>query len=228
MNYYLAEACCNTFVLYDRLETKELDLDFFEKVHLDLMKEDRDDALILIDGKLEGEVFHAQMIVFGRDKKLGEFCGNGARAAAAYLFDKYYSAEKGYLLTQTGKHGVKKHGNGVFSIALPPVVRKENRKFVNFSSQPHVAYFSEGLNKEYVLHYAEVLEPHLIFSGKLSDEELSFLGSELNNNEALFPLGINVNSCHWVEGHLFVKTFERGALRITRSCGTGSVCSAVI
>lgn len=225
MNYHLAEACGNTFVLYDCLDAKELGLAFFEKVHQDLMKEDRDDALILVDGDFAEGIFHARMVVFGRDKKLGEFCGNGSRSVAAYLFDKYPSAKEGYLLTPAGKHLVEKHGSGVFSIALPPVLLKENGKFIRSSS----CYFSAALDKEYHFHYAELLEPHLVLQGELCDEELFLLGKEINSNEELFPLGININACHWIgEGHLFVKTFERGALRITRSCGTGSVCSAAV
>jgi diaminopimelate epimerase len=75
--------------------------------------------------------------------------------------------------------------------------------------------------------FVDMLEPHLIIQEALMDEELLLIGRKLNQRVDVFPHGINVNAWHLLEnGHLFVKTYERGVQRLTRSCGTGSVSCA--
>ncbi len=219
VNYYLAEACQNTFVLFDCLELSCVDESFLKKAHPCLLKENRDDALILFDGALIDHVMYAHLLVLGQDQALGEFCGNGARACAAYLFKKYPEQSHFYLITQHGKHSLIKYSDEIYSISLPPARFEWNKKFTTSPAQishlwPH-------------LTYVEMLEPHLVFNDKVSDAELLSLGREINQRRDLFPLGININCWHALEeGVLEVKTYERGVQRLTRSCGTGSMSCA--
>lgn len=53
MNYHLVQSCKNTFVLFDHLETGDLDQKLLDEAHLALQNENRDDALLLIKSHSE-------------------------------------------------------------------------------------------------------------------------------------------------------------------------------
>jgi len=216
VNYYLAEACQNTFILFDCLPVSEVDEPFLLKAHRCLEEEGRDDALILVGGRTQQDAFYARMIVLGQDGALGEFCGNGARACSAYLFRQYPQFQKFFLITPWGAHPLARYGEDIYSIKLPPARFEGNKKFI--------VQCPENLKNFF---YAEMIEPHLIVQEKMSDEMLLSIGKELNQRRDIFPLGINVNAWHVLEeGTLYVKTYERGVQRLTRSCGSGSICCA--
>lgn len=218
MKYYLAEACQNTFVLMDCLETHRIDNLILDSAHQFLKTENRDDALILTQGEFDGNSFYARMVVLGLDGTLGEFCGNGSRACAAYLFKKYPLVENFFLTTTYGIHPLIRYADGGYSIKLPPARFEINEKFI---ANPSL------FKNKYGFDYVEMIEPHLIIQKTLSDEELFSLGRELNRQKDLFPHGININAWHILnEGSLHVKTYERGVQRLTRSCGTGSMSCA--
>lgn len=217
MKYYLAEACKNTFILFDYLNSPIEDANFFFKARQCLEKENRDDALILTNSIIEDGSFHARMMVLGLDGNFGEFCGNGSRACAAYLFEKYPHAQTFYLDTYLGSHPLQKHSGDSYSIKLPTANFKVNPKFVT----------DENFIEHYGLNYVEMIEPHLIIEKDLNDDQLFSLGRELNSQKNIFPLGINVNAWHILDnGTLHVKTYERGVQRLTQSCGTGSISCA--
>ena len=101
----------------------------WQAVHHHLIAENRDDALILIDGNETGDAFTARMLVLGQDGTLGEFCGNGSRACAAFLFAHYSHAQSLFLLSSKGKHPLIQQGEAIYSIQLPPVSFVPNAKF---------------------------------------------------------------------------------------------------
>lgn len=208
VKYFLGEACKNTFLLFDQIGSTPDDL-YFEEAHLALLQEDRDDALILTLEKKETTALYIKMHVLGRDKKFGEFCGNGARSVAAYLFSNYPEYEEFFIVTKRGTFPLYSLGNGIYSAHLP---------LVEFPQ-----------SKVKSLSYGEILEPHLAIQKSFSDEDLFSMGSHLNQQEDLFPGGININA--WTilsENMIAVKTYERGVQGLTKSCGTGSsVCAAL-
>jgi diaminopimelate epimerase len=218
MKQCLAEACQNTFVLFDCLEISHLNDEIIQIAHRRLKEEDRDDALILLDGSVTRDSFSVRMVVLGLDGTFGEYCGNGARAAAAYLFANYASYREISLRTERSVQRLSKLGEGIFSVTLPSVSFGLNQKFIASGSM--ISPFE----------YVEAIEPHLVIEKKMSDEELTSIGRELNQNKEKFPLGININAYHFLEdGRVFVKTYERGVQRLTKSCGTGSVsCAASV
>jgi diaminopimelate epimerase len=215
MKYYLAEASKNTFILFDCLEESTLDEGFLKEAQLLLEAEGRDDVLILMQGASSGARFYAHMAVWGLDGTFGEFCGNGARACAAYLFDKYPTYDEFYLVTKWGAHPLKKHGHGIYSIHIPPPSYFLNPRFITTSA----------ISNSYT--YVEVIEPHLVISKSMEDTELFALGQKLNGTRDYFPQGINVNAYSVCEdGVLTIKTYERGIKRLTQSCGSGSIACA--
>lgn len=213
MNYFLAEACKNTFVLFDYMKCSSIPPHLLLEVLITLRVEQRDDALILTQAETKGDSLFINMLVLGPDGAFGEFCGNGARACAAYLFEHYPNFKSYFLKTQWGLHPLLRHHEGVYSIQLPPHRCEANSKFI--------------MQVPAGFHYVEMIEPHLIIESAMSDEELLGLGKKLNQQKSLFPLGINVNAWQQIgKDYLHVKTYERGVQRLTQSCGTGSVSCA--
>ncbi len=217
MKYYLAEACRNKFILFDCLGECALDDEFIKKARTALEEHGRDDVLILMSGREQHERLFARMAVLGLDGHFGEFCGNGARACAAYLFTNYRNYQDYFLISPQGEHALQQKKRGVFSINLPRPHFSINHRFVT----------SDHILTKYGCFYVEAIEPHLVLPRKLEENELLELGRELNGLKEVFPFGINVNSCHVMEeGAIFVRTYERGVQRLTESCGTGSLACA--
>lgn len=221
MKYILAEACQNTFILVDLLDQQELDESMKSKIFEGLELEDRDDALILIKGYCDGPSYYASMLVLGRDQQFAEFCGNGSRACAAYLHAKFPEFDSIFLNTKYGPRQLIQHEDKSYSIKLPPVSFELNNKFILDTDLFH---------REFSFTYVEMLEPHLLFKGNISDAALLSLGRDINQRKNLFPHGINLNAYHSLpNGSIFVKTYERGVQRLTQSCGTGSIsCAAFL
>lgn len=218
MKYYLSEACQNTFVLFDCIYAEEVDGAFLKQARQHLENEARDDALILLNGHEKASSLFVELMVLGLDGHIAEFCGNGARACAAYLFSSYPQFDEIGLKTVRGLHSLSKHDEGIYSVKLPTAKFEWNQKFV---TDP------EFLKNQYELEYVETGEPHLITNKFLEDEQLISIGRELNQQKWLFPHGINVNAWSELEeGQIFVKTYERGVQRLTKSCGTGSMACA--
>ena len=226
--YYLAEACQNTFLIYDGMTLGTLDKKFMQQIHSYLIKENRDDAMILVDGKANGNTLSARMLVLGVDAEMGEFCGNGSRACAAYLFSHYPQYQHFCLVSNRGVHELRRYEDGTYSTHLPHVNFEINPKFIAhpekfIKNDRFYSFAFEGFH----LFYADAIEPHLVVQEEISDDELLELGRAINQQKELFPLGINVNAIRILGTHAIrVRTYERGVQRLTQSCGTGSCCSA--
>lgn len=228
-NMYLGEACQNTFIIADCLNASAINEAMFETIHKNLLWSQRDDALILINKQNEQEKLVVEMLVLGADKTLGDFCGNGSRACAAYLYDKYPEYEQFYIRAAGQKRVLNNEGKGIYSIEMPKVNFDPNPKFVNPSAlllQPNDC-FSYTIGN-HTLFYTDIIEPHLILNKSLTDSEVERLGRELNCNKDVFPNGINLTVFSETSQQNVVQavTFERGVQRLTKSCGTGACCTA--
>jgi len=219
MKYYLAEACQNTFVLFDCRE-EGVTARVLQEAHRCLLALGRDDALLLTADRVHEGALYVEMAVLGWDGVLAEFCGNGARAIAAYLFATT-TQEKVFLVTKPGfVCQVQKGAHETYSIALPAASFDLNTRFIGDAQK---------FQNETSWKYVEMLEPHLLINSPMSDQELLLLGQTLNGDKEMFPHGINVNAWHVLkDATLFVKTYERGVQRLTRSCGTGSAACAAL
>lgn len=79
-------------------------------------------------------------------------------------------------------------------------------------------------------YFSQTGEPHLVTFTSLANDDLIFQGMTLNHSfRHLFPMGISLNVVQIVNKRTIrVTTFERGVLRITASCGSGSTSAAVL
>ncbi len=212
MNYTMLSSSQNRFILFDFLDEE---MGSFAHMHALLLETDRDDALILSDYELSNGELFVKISVLGQDGLFGEFCANGACAISKYLHDKYSDLEKIFLKTSWGNLLLRHDNMGSYSVKIPLPRTSLNSKFIG------------GPFEDTPFCYIEAIEPHLTINMELADDALFALGKALNYNRGLFPLGINVNAWHRLdEKRLFVKTYERGVQRLTKSCGTGSISSA--
>lgn len=223
------EGCGNTFLIFDWLDSNcELTPNVIKEIHAMLIRENRDDALIL---KKEFQTDHQlvlKMIVLEPDQSIAEFCGNGARVVSRYL--KHKMGCQGidyYLKTSRGMRKVWWE-NSIFFVEMGMTqLHFGKSKFF----KPNAEIFTLGLGlRQFTFFWTETLEPHLVTFDEMHEEELMDLGLYLNRHQRqFFPLGINLNRAEVLsEDSLKVTTFERGVNRITAACGTGATSCAML
>lgn len=82
------------------------------------------------------------------------------------------------------------------------------------------------------VYYANSSEPHAVILKQDANKEFAELENfflKINKNKKLFPRGMNFNVVDKIGDDIIsVETFERGCLRKTNSCGTGSVASVAV
>ena len=225
--YYFAEACENIFLLFDYMNVRNLDESALGRIRASLIKEKRNLAMILLDREAKGDTIFAHMLIFGVDGTIREFCPNGSRACAAYLFSRYPEYNHFYLVSNRGIHQLLRYQDGSYSTHLPPIHFEINPKFI---AQPDRFSKNDGFysfvfeGKHFT--YADAMEPHLMIQEEIGDQELLRLGKRINELKDLFPLGINVNSCRVLdELSILIRTYEHQVEVLTQSCGAGSCCT---
>ena len=161
-----------------------------------------------------------RMRLFNRDGSEGEMCGNGARCAARFAFERGITGREMTFETLGGDVNAAVRGDRV-ALDLAPV---------NTASAVLRAHASvEGCDLTY--SFLVVGVPHVVIfeqERRRSIAEYALLGRAIRNRRDLFPEGTNVNFAHLLAGVLDVITYERGVEDITLSCGTGSVASAIV
>lgn len=228
LSYYLAQACNNAFVLVDLLHEKSPSTAQLKKIHACLMHEDRDDAIILVNGTVIEETgLQFEMVTLGADYQLGAFCGNGSRACAAYLYRHYANYQRFYIQTEKFTHALSQDTESHYTTQLSAInfLPDPEKKLVNPAKlMPKNAYHIFSFEDK-VFYYADAIEPHLLLNENLSNDALTRLADHINQDTDIFPLGINVTAYHAENDNtLHAKTYERGIRRITASCGTGAAC----
>jgi diaminopimelate epimerase len=229
IHYYLSEACQNRFVFVDRAHEASLSIQQLEQIHDYLLQSNADDAIILINAENAcTSIYRVEMVVLGRDGKLGAFCGNGARVCAAYVFKYYPNFKRMFIKDAHLNYELFKYSNEEYAVQFPHINFTPTIYFQGRHLHQEGGYF-KYLFKNKTFYYADAKEPHLILQDNLSDQVLDTLAKEINQDIDSFPLGINVTSYYVESDHyLHAKTYERGAQRITQSCGTGATCTAAL
>ena len=223
------EGCGNTFLIFDCLDLPPQHIKAkIKEAYPILIKENRDDALILVKEFMDDKKLILKMIVLEPDGSIAEFCGNGARVVCCYLHKKFDSQKIDfYLKTSLGKRQIWAH-NGLYHVEMgKTLLRSHKNKFFN----PILETFQLGLGmKQFKFYWTETLEPHLVTFDMIEEDELRDLGLYLNHYQrSFFPRGINLNRAEVLsETSLSVITFERGVNRITEACGTGATSCAML
>lgn len=223
------EGCGNTFLIFDCLdESPERVKEIIKEAHPILLRENRDDALILSKESADVGNLILKMTVLEPDGSIAEFCGNGARVVSCYLQKKFVNQKMDfYLKTSRGKRKIWVQDD-MYHVEMGRTRFGSNtNKFLN----PNLEIFRLGLGmKQFTFYWTETLEPHLVTFDEIGDNELNDLGLYLNLHQRnFFPQGINLNRAEIIsKGSLLVTTFERGVNRITAACGTGATSCAML
>jgi diaminopimelate epimerase len=173
------------------------------------------DGILVLDKSKSADY---KMRIINADGTEAEMCGNGARCMAAYIVAK--SAPKKKLF------GMETIAGTILAEAEGDIARVRLSDPKDY--RPGVPLTIAG-NKMQV-DYIDTGVPHVVvFVEKLQEIDVNKLGALIRNHGQFKPRGTNVNFVeHIREGHVAVRTFERGVEGETLACGTGSVASALI
>ncbi len=168
------------------------------------------DGLILIQAsRVEGTAFHMEF--FNPDASQS-FCGNGSRCAFAFFSRLPQGLTKGSLEVQRftaidGEHSAK-WSDGLVSIGMREVAgieRIDDRMDFIHTGSPHLLVWVD--------------DPEAI--DIILEARIHRYGPRFNAE------GVNVNFLRWKDGHLEMRTYERGVEGETLSCGTGVTAAAL-
>lgn len=173
------------------------------------------DDFILIEKKLNNRYIMNLISPFGQE---GKMCGNGIIAVLKFLRESNLKLKEIILETKAGKKQVYfVKGCYYAEVGSVHVIKKISIK--------------NGKIKK-TAFFVDVGEPHIVIIVRDADLffslwEKAFL--RYNKKKAEFAEGVNFNVVQVFDKDkkVFVKTFERGCLRLTMSCGTGSVSAVV-
>jgi diaminopimelate epimerase len=154
---------------------------------------------------------------FNSDGSKAEMCGNGARCAARFAYVNGIAGENLSFETEAGVvSGHVKDDRA--KVKMPDPVDLRLDYSIELKSGPvTVCSVNTGV-------------PHVVIMNKtIEDINVFDIGREIRFHEAFAPAGTNVNFiCQQKQGHLAIRTYERGVENETLACGTGSIAAALI
>lgn len=159
-----------------------------------------------------------KMRIINADGSEAEMCGNGARCMAAYIVSK--AAPKKKLF------GMETLAGTILAEAEGAIARVRLSDPKDYRPGVPLTIAGQKLQVDYI----DTGVPHVVvFVEKIREIDVNSLGALIRNHGQFKPRGTNVNFVEHVrEGHVEVRTFERGVEGETLACGTGSVAAAII
>ncbi len=161
---------------------------------------------------------HVSIQFYNADGGEAEMCGNGLRAAAAYLWQHEDMKAKTLVFeTKAGIRKASKFGQSIkCEMGAPKILKLPSRLKIISTALKYPIFIDSSV-------------PHLVFLvafKNISEKKLAAFGSYYEYNK-IFPKRTNVDFVDIRSAHeLHVKVWERG-VGFTRACGTGAVAAAV-
>jgi diaminopimelate epimerase len=154
---------------------------------------------------------------FNSDGSKAEMCGNGARCVARFAYVNGIAGENLSFETEAGVvSGQVKNDRA--KVKMPDPVELRLDYSIKLKNGP-VTVCSVNTGVPHAVVMNETVEDINVFD----------LGREIRFHEAFAPAGTNVNFiCQQKQGHLAIRTYERGVENETLACGTGSIAAALI
>ena len=154
---------------------------------------------------------------FNSDGSKAEMCGNGARCVSRFAYVNGIAGENLSFETEAGVVSGQVKDDRV-KVKMPDPVELRLDYSIDLKNGP-VTVCSVNTGVPHVVVMNETVEDINVFE----------LGREIRFHEAFTPAGANVNFiCQQKEGHLAIRTYERGVENETLACGTGSIAAALI
>lgn len=172
------------------------------------------DGVLILESSAEADFNYR---IFNADGSEAEMCGNGARCAARFAFDQDIAGRSMRFKTLAGIIEARVHTDDVSIKMTNP---HDFRKDIALDIDAH----------RYNLSFINSGVPHaVLFTDRLSSIPIEELGRSIRSHPYFSPAGTNVNFIQITsEGHISVRTYERGVEAETLACGTGAVASAII
>jgi diaminopimelate epimerase len=177
------------------------------------------DGILVVEPFRDGKL---RMRIFNADGSEGEMCGNGARCFARYAAVRKLAPPEMTFETLAGPITANVTESSVI-IGMGKVSLKEA-----LFDHP----WTDG-ERDLPLNALTVGVPHCVVfpehPEEWTPERITLLGRSLDRPTPLFPSGTNVNvATRLSSSSLRATTYERGVNAVTRSCGTGSIASALV
>ena len=174
------------------------------------------DGLILIENS---ETADFCWRFYNGDGSRAEMCGNGARCAARFAFEKKIAPATMKFETTAGEIEAFVHGAGE-SVKIRLTAPEDLRLNIPVAV---------GRNEQ-TLHFINTGVPHtVVLVNDAGDVPVNDWGREIRFNKTFQPAGTNANFAQVVSNDtLMVRTYERGVEGETMACGTGAVASALV
>ena len=154
---------------------------------------------------------------FNSDGSKAEMCGNGARCVSRFAYVNGIAGENLSFETAAGVVSGQVKDDRV-KVKMPDPVELRLDYSIDLKNGP-VMVCSVNTGVPHVVVMNETVEDINVFE----------LGREIRFHEAFTPAGTNVNFiCQQKQGHLAIRTYERGVENETLACGTGSIAAALI
>jgi diaminopimelate epimerase len=157
-----------------------------------------------------------KLVYHNADGGEASMCGNGARCAAAFAFDKGMAGTTMRLETRCGIIEAKARRGSVELNMGPPRHLREKLTVSASVGKLEGCAVDTGV-------------PHFVIIVKdLKNLAVDSLGRELRFHRVFRPEGVNVDFVQINrDGSLLMRTYERGVEAETLACGTGAVAVAV-
>ena len=205
----------NDFVIVDNRENM---IEEREKVSLSQILLKRKfgiggDQLILIENSNRANF---KIRIFNPDGSEAEMCGNGARCAARFVYEKGISPQRMKFETVAGVISGEVTGKKAKVLLTSPRNLKLDFSIDLEGEKIRVSFVNTGV-------------PHVIKEVEnLEKVEVKEKGRKIRYHPYFYPQGTNVDFVEWEEEACKVRVYERGVEDETLCCGTGAVATAYI
>lgn len=175
------------------------------------------DGLILIENS-ETADFRWQF--YNADGSRAEMCGNGARCAARFAYEKNIAPAAMRFATTAGEIEAAVLGDNGESVKIRLTAPEDLRLNLPMTLG----------SVEQSLHFINTGVPHtVVLVNDAGDVPVADWGRTIRFHEIFQPAGTNANFAQVVANDtLMVRTYERGVEGETMACGTGAVASALV
>lgn len=155
------------------------------------------------------------------DGSRAEMCGNGARCAARYAFEKGIAPAEMAFETIAGIIKAKVEADKTVTIEMTPPENYRKDLTINLAGD------------DYLVDYLDTGVPHALvyLAGDMDIEDVPIdnWGRSVRYHELFAPKGSNSSVIKIVpeENIIFIRTYERGVEAETMACGTATVAAAI-
>ncbi|MCD6570237.1 MAG: diaminopimelate epimerase [Deltaproteobacteria bacterium] len=172
------------------------------------------DGLLLIE-QSDGADFTLR--IFNADGSEAEMCGNGARCAAAFAFDRKIASHQMRFRTVAGIIEASVDGIDVSIKMTDPGQVREDIKLNIEGKDLSVCSINTGV-------------PHtILFTDDIGHVPVEETGQKVRSHQEFEPEGTNVDFVEIIGPRkIRIRTYERGVEAETLACGTGAVASAIV